>query len=115
MIYGASRMCKGCGRSIIVYTTLQTLCMACSRKNYKPIPKRGKRAKEYDVWRDKIAKPYLDKRYGHVCAKRGCNVTEGLEVDHKKGRGSHPELKYQVTNLQYLCFTHHREKTEHKT
>lgn len=60
----------------------------------------GKRAKEYDLWRREVAIPYLDKQ-GHVCAL--CGKDGALDIDHIKKRGSHPELKMELTNLRYLC------------
>lgn len=61
-----------------------------------------------------MAKPYLDKKYGHACSVKGCEITESLEVDHKKTRGSRHDLKFDVKNVQYLCFYHHRLKTDGK-
>lgn len=63
-----------------------------------------------------VAVPYLDKTFGHHC--RGCLLDTTLDVDHIKSRGAHPELKYQLSNLQYLCAVApnwcHRNKTDHK-
>lgn len=108
------RLCKICGKKITVYNTIQNKCRDCTIKNTKPIKQRGKQAKLWEAFRDKVAKPYLDKKYGHVCSVKGCQQTEALEVDHKKNRGSHPELRYDVKNMQYLCHRHHREKTDEK-
>ena len=80
-------------------------------KAKKPMRRIGKKTELYIVWRNTIAVPYLDKRYGHVCSKRECSVTEGLEVDHIKNRSTHPHLKMDVKNVQYLCKEHHFEKT----
>lgn len=68
----------------------------------------------WEVFRDKVAIPYLDKKYGHVCNKKGCTVDTNLDVDHIKTRGAHHELKFDVKNMQYLCRPHHREKTDGK-
>lgn len=108
-------------------------CVVCGKRAYseycvqhkprKPIvtkkrPKqRGKRTLEYEVWRDTIAIPYLDKTYGHICAKcgQGDYGLHILEVDHIQNRGSHPELKMVLTNVQWLgripC---HSDKTDHR-
>jgi hypothetical protein len=80
-------------------------------KAKRPMKRIGKQTEVYNVWRDTIAKPYLDKQFGHVCAWRGCTQTEGLEVDHKQNRSTHPELKMSVKNVQYLCSPHHQQKT----
>jgi predicted restriction endonuclease len=108
------RLCKICGKSIIAYTTLQNKCRDCTIKNAKPIPQRGKHYKLWITFRDKVAKPYLDNKYGHVCSVKGCNETTNLDVDHIKNRGSNPNLRYDVKNMQYLCRAHHRAKTDHK-
>lgn len=80
-------------------------------KEPKPLKPRGKRTLEYEQWRDEVAKPYLDEHFGHVCSKPGCNKTTRLEVDHIQKRGSHPDLKMDLTNVRYLCHTHHLEVT----
>src|SRR5690349_16926757 len=100
-------ICSSCGSN----RHYQTFC---TWKKRKPITQRGKHYEEWVTFRDKVAKPYLDKKYGHVCAVKGCTETENLDVDHIKARGSHPHLRYQVTNMQYLCRPHHRLKTDGK-
>lgn len=99
------------------------VCCVCNKRAYseycvahkprKPILKRGKRTIAYEKWRDEIAKPYLDQVFGRQCRVTGCFETENLHVDHIENRGSHPELKKVLSNVQYLCFKHHREKTDH--
>lgn len=106
------RICKICGKKMLAYNTIQNKCRECTLKNAKPIPQRGKQAKLWETFRDQIARPYLDKKYGHVCNELSCTQTSALTVDHVLGRGSHPELRLEVTNMQYLCFTHHRQKTD---
>lgn len=100
-------ICSNCG-SNLHYVTF------CLWKKRKPISQRGKHAKMWVTFRDTIAKPYLDKKYGHVCAVKGCHKTEGLEVDHKKTRGAASHLRYDVKNIQYLCWEHHRQKHDGK-
>jgi 5-methylcytosine-specific restriction endonuclease McrA len=80
-----------------------------AHKPKKPIKKRGKRTLEYETWRDTVAKPYLDKTYGHVC--RDCGATGQLDVEHIKKRGSHPHLKMTLTNVTYLCRPCHIKAT----
>jgi hypothetical protein len=77
----------------------------------KPIKQQGKEAAKWKTFRDKVAIPYLDNKFGHVCSKEGCTETENLDVDHIKTRGAHPELRYVVTNMRYLCRPHHIEVT----
>jgi len=84
----------------------------CPQKARKPIRKRGKQTLLYESFRDNIAKPYLDKRYGHVCSVRGCSETENLDVDHIKTRGSRSDLKFDIKNVRYLCRYRHRLVTD---
>ena len=100
-------ICTHCGSN----KHYQTFCIY---KKRKPISQRGKHAKMWQTFRDQIAKPYLDKKYGRVCSVRGCHETEQLDVDHIKSRGSAPHLRYDVKNVQYMCRTHHRLKTDGK-
>lgn len=76
-----------------------------------PIKQRGKQYYKYQDWRDTVAIPYLDAHYGHICAVLGCFETQ-VDVDHIKERGSRPDLKYDVTNIRYLCRPHHRLITD---
>lgn len=80
----------------------------CPFKKKKAISQRGKQTLLYEAFRDTVAIPYLDKKYGHVCSYKGCTKTEGLDVDHIKTRGAHAELKFDVKNLRYLCRGHHQ-------
>lgn len=109
------KTCKNCKQTFRPYTTVQSLCPKCAAKKYfnkprKPINKRGKRTIEYEKWRDKVAKPYLDKTYGHKCSRIGCFETEYLEVDHVKTRGSRADLKMELSNVRFLCRLHHSER-----
>lgn len=75
-------------------------------KRLKPIGKQGQR---YKVFRDTVAYPYLVRTFGEKCAN--CGRTDvPLDVDHKLKRGSHAELKYELTNLQLLCRPCHNRK-----
>lgn len=112
-----NRLCKDCNRSIIVWNTAQTRCAKCqlarsNAKPPKPISKRGKQTRLYETFRDKVAIPHLDKKYGHVCSVVGCDKTDNLDVDHILTRGAHPELKFDVKNLRYVCRPHHRQITD---
>lgn len=48
-------------------------------------------------------------RDNFTCKKCG---GQGSDVDHIKKRSTHPELRYELTNLQTLCRTCHRKKHE---
>jgi len=84
----------------------------CPFKKRKPIAQRGKQTKIYETFRDTVAKQYLDKKYGHVCSVRSCEVSDQLDIDHILTRGAHPELKLDVKNLRYICRPHHRMVTD---
>lgn len=100
----ASTICSNCGSSFHYQTF-------CPYKKRKPISQQGKHARQWQVFRDKVAIPYLDKKFGHVCSVAGCTETNHLDVDHIKSRGSAPHLRYDVKNLRYLCRKHHIERT----
>jgi len=99
-------------------------CSVCGKRAYsdycvqhkprKPIKQKGKRTIVIDEWVDKVARPYLDKNFGRVCA--ACAGTrcfnQQLDVDHIKNKGSHPELAMVLSNVQYPGrFPCHFEKT----
>jgi hypothetical protein len=100
-------LCTNCG-SKYHYQTF------CPYKKKKAISQRGKQTLLYEAFRDTVAKPYLDNKYGHVCSYKGCTRTEGLDVNHKKSRGAHAELKFELKNLEYLCREHHSLFTDGK-
>lgn len=120
-----TRRCKDCPQTIIQYTSTQNRCTRClyarqksksvaNPRKSKPIRQKGKRTLEYERWRDTVAKPYLDKTYGRVCsscAGSRCGNNQ-LDVDHIQNRGSHPELRMELSNVRYLGrFPCHYEKT----
>lgn len=97
---------------------MQTFCFM---KKKKAISKKGKETLLYETFRDEVAKPYLDKKYGIAC--KDCGILPPMkddgtyyrhDVDHVKNRGSHHELKFQVTNLVYRCRKCHSRKTDGK-
>lgn len=125
--------CITCGDVFKRYSTIQTRCNSCYRlktlnqppkprkpiaRSQKPIKQRGKAAKAWDLFRDKVARPYLDNKYGIQCADCGVyppKKEDGTyyrhDVDHVQGRGSHHELAFDVTNMVYRCRNCHIEKT----
>lgn len=106
------KSCKVCSSD----THTAFLCPKRARKpltTKKRLNNRGKKVMAYEHWRDTVAKPYLDRTYGHVCATVGCEETDSLDVDHVLNRGSRPDLVMDLTNVQYLCRQHHYEKTFH--
>lgn len=109
------RLCKSCGTTFPQYSTLVTICGRCAYNRYnkprKAITKYGRRAQEYSEWRITVAIPYLDEKFGHRCSN--CGATDGLEVDHILTRGSRPDLKTELSNIQWLCGKCHHLKTDH--
>ena len=93
-------------------------CKLCAKRSYgeycfahkprKPIKKIGKRTIEYEIWKENVAKPYLERK-GHKCAE--CGATGKLDIDHIQNRGSQPELKMNLLNIQYMCRSCHIRKT----
>ena len=113
------RRCKDCGTEIKVYMSTQNRCRDCALKKSRPIKQRGKQALKWELFRDKVARPHLDKRDGIGCHKCGvmpprrADGTYGRhDVQHRLKRGSHPDLKFDVNNLEYLCRDCHIEETD---
>lgn len=72
----------------------------------KPV---GKETQRYNEFRDEIARPYLIDKFGEKCAK--CKREDlPLDIDHIRKRGSSPQLKYDLKNLQLLCRSCHWAK-----
>lgn len=87
------------------------------RTKIKPINKVSTKQSEYLKWREKVVRPFLIDRDGNICqcCKRPAYDNEKLDIDEIKGRGSHPELKRDLNNMQLLCrFPCHRLKTDNK-
>lgn len=88
-----------------------------------PLKQLGKQGEYYRVWRNQIARPYLDKRFGRDCSlcKTPPPVNEETgevgyhDVDHINKRGSHPQDKYKVKNIRYLCSNCHGKETVEKS
>jgi len=89
--------------------------LSCSQKPSKPIQAKkrmnpvGKQTRRYTAFRNNVAYPALVERDSERCAMCG-KTNIPLDVDHIKKRGSHPELKYELTNLQLLCRSCHNAK-----
>lgn len=125
--------CITCDTVFKRYSTIQTRCGTCYRvwvlkktskprtplkRSQKPIKQRGKVAIKDAGFRDKIVRPYLIKHFGIACAE--CGVLPPLldsgdfslhAVDHIQGKGPHPELRFVITNFQFLCVPCHEKKT----
>lgn len=98
-------------------------CLVCGKRAYsdycfqhkpkKRIAQKGAKTEAYEEWRDNVAIPYLDRTTGRVCQAcfgSRCRNRQ-LDVDHIKKRGSSPDLKMSLDNVQYLGrFPCHYEK-----
>lgn len=123
------KLCKNCHKRFKVYNTIQNLCYDCELEKRKkktlsnPSEKRKTQSRTsknelYEKWRDLVARPYLDKRYGRHCKKCGKmppkNMTTGEygyhDVDHIIKRSVAPGRVRDVKNVQYLCRDCHRKK-----
>lgn len=65
----------------------------------------------------KFRKEYLDKRknwYDIWNCERCMKATEYPDLDHIKKRSTHPELKYDESNIQILCRPCHIKVTAGK-
>ena len=69
----------------------------------------GRRGLAYIEWRDTVAIPYLDEKFGHVCSVEGC-FSGVVDVCHIKKRSTHPSLKMDLNNIIYKCRKHHLEE-----
>lgn len=112
-----SKTCSynGCDRGCYGELCIQHKPRKPLPKATKPIKQKGKRTIEYEKWRDTVARPYLIKKYGEVCAEckgvRCGNIQ--LDVDHIKNRGSHYHLRMSLSNVQLLGrYPCHQEKTD---
>ena len=97
--------CKDCGKVIQVYNTLNRRCKDCTIKNSTPIPKIGKKARE---WADKrsewVIEDKIDDTYWicEICGDRIYN-SSAVEYHHIKTRGAYPELRLKRDNCLRLC------------
>lgn len=108
-------------------------CLVCGHRSYsdycvqhkprKPI-KTNKRPKqqsdkeiEYQIWKEEVLRPLLIAKYGNrcICCNRPAFPDEKLDIEHTKGKGSHPELKRDVENLRLMCrYPCHDNKTHNR-
>lgn len=86
-------------------------------KPTKPIKQKGKRTLEYEAWRDTVARPYLEKKYGLNCS--WCKIPPATredssiiyhDVDHTLPRGSHYHLRMSLANVRFLCRNCHSSR-----
>lgn len=93
------------------------------KRSQKRIPQKGRGGKQYDKWRDLVARPHLDRRDGLLCnnckAPPPTDETTGVEgrhqVAHIIGRGRDSSKKMDVDNVRYLCGDCHDRETKGET
>lgn len=80
-------------------------------KKPKRITKFGKKAREYAIWRDEVAKPYLIAKDGYKCSI--CGSGGKLDIDHiaKRRMGGAPSRTMNLNNIHWLCRTCHIDIT----
>lgn len=106
------RMCKNCGKSIIVWSTAQTRCPKCQQarskaKPPKPIKKAGKKYNDWRKYRKgwlETNKPNDDGFYEcYICGK--WLIPKETTLDHVIPRSNRPDLSYDESNIRPCCFT----------
>lgn len=77
------------------------------------IRKISAKQRKHLIWIEEVARPYLIEKFGDIC--QCCKeVHYPHDVDHILSKGSRPDLKEDLDNLQLLGrFPCHRLKTDH--
>lgn len=83
-------------------------------KQSKPIPVKGKVTKRWDKFRADWFKDNPGNWLGlyacHYCGQWFPKAQ--IDLDHVKNRGSHPELRFDLSNIVMACRPCHRKKTD---
>ena len=72
---------------------------------------------EYQYWKENTARQAVIERDGNhcQCCLRPAYESEKLDIDHVLSKGSRPDLKRSIDNMQLLCrWPCHRNKTDRK-
>lgn len=86
----------------------------CKTRRRKSINQQSEKELGYQLWKELEARPYLIERDGNACqcCGRAAHTGEKLDIEHEKGKGSHPELKRDLKNLRLYCrYPCHDNKT----
>lgn len=105
-----SKECANCGSP----WHYKTFCPMTKKKRPR---QQSEKEQSYQAWKEEVARPAVIARDGNKCSccNRPARPKEKLDLDHELGKGSHPELKRDINNLQLLCrFPCHRNKTDGK-
>lgn len=87
----------------------------CWRRKTKKVRPQSDKEMSYQTWKETVARPHLIKRDGNwcYCCWRPAEGDEKLDIEHTKGKGSHPESKRELKNMRLYCrFPCHRNKTD---
>lgn len=89
------------------------VCLVCSKRAYsayctvhkprKPISRQGK---HYNLWQ-KTRREFIKRNPNNICDVCGGKATD---IDHIKTRGSRPDLRYELSNLRWICRNCHNNK-----
>lgn len=88
-----------------------------AKKKPKRIRQVSDKQSDYHDWLEEVARPYLIEKYDNscICCGRPAQDGEKLDIEHTKGKGSHPDLKQDLSNLTLMCRVPcHRNKTDGK-
>lgn len=117
-----NRMCKSCGRSIIVWNTAQSRCVKCQQarskaKPPKPLPRATKPIKQVGRKGKEIAKAVKDWKKTQPANHEGyweCYMCRRwipyLTAEHVKSKARHPDLRTDPANLKPTCDDCNRTK-----
>lgn len=116
------RMCKDCGRSIIIFSTAQTRCPKCQlarskaklpkplKRSTKPIAKVGKQGKKTAAAVAKWKKTQTPNHEGYFICYMCKMWVPYLVAEHVKSKTRHPELRTDPNNLKPTCDDCNRKK-----
>lgn len=94
----ANKVCNVCN-------TLGHSGFYCKDRKFKTITKQSYKEQIYQEWKEGVARLKIIKRDGNLCqcCGRQANNEEKLDIDHIISKGSRPDLKTDLNNLQLLC------------
>ena len=75
-------------------------------KTKKRPKQQSDKEKEYQVWKEQVARPALIERDGGnycTCCGRPAYNGEKLDIEHTLTKGSRPDLKRDLDNLTLMC------------
>lgn len=106
--------CRVCGKRAYSEYCVAHKPRKALRARVRP-KKMSVKEKDYQEWKEAVARPYVVQRDNNECAccGRPAYPNEKLDLDHIKGKGSSPKDKRNLHNIQLLCRPCHFNKTNH--